>query len=166
MKIIIGIDVGLDGGIATLLDTGSEIRARAIAMPTITNGTKRRYDMTAIRKLIFDTYPNLVAIEKQQAMPKQGGVSMFSLGEGFGILTGIVTGLGFAMMHVPPKVWQKEAHCGISGDSTKAKSIIAAQNLFPDLSLLATPKCTKPHDGMADALLLAWWALRNRDGDK
>ena len=32
--------------------------------------------------------------------------------------------------------------------------------LFPDVSLLATPRCKKPHDGMAEALLMAEYARR------
>lgn len=163
---IIGIDPGLDGGIATLSSGRDGVDARVIAMPVVNLGTKRRYDMAAIRNLIYQARPTQVAIEKQQAMPRQGGCSMFSLGEGFGILSGIVAGLGFALLHVPPKVWQADAHRGISGDNTKAKSIVAAQQLFPDVNLLATERCTKPHDGMADALMLAWWALRNLKGEK
>lgn len=163
---IIGIDPGLDGGIAVLMQDYAGIEARVVAMPIVDLGKKRRYDMAKIRNLIYQAHPTQVAIEKQQAMPRQGGCSMFSLGEGFGILSGIVAGLGFALLHVPPKIWQADAHRGISGDNTKAKSIVAAQQLFPDVNLLATERCTKPHDGMADALMIAWWALRNLKGER
>ena len=121
--------------------------------------------MAAIRNLLFQARPNQVAIEKQHAMPGQGVCSMFAIGEGFGLLSGIVAGLGFGLLHVPPKVWQADAHRGISGDNTKVKSIVAAQQLFPDVSLLASARCTKPHDGMADALMIAWWAIRNLKGE-
>jgi hypothetical protein len=49
---------------------------------------------------------------------------------------------------------------GTPGEDTKQRSVIAAQRLFPNVSLLPTPRCKKPSDGIADALLIAEWGRR------
>lgn len=43
-------------------------------------------------------------------------------------------------------------------------SIKKAQELFPDVSLLASDRCKRPHDGLADALLIAEYGRRRLVG--
>ena len=43
----------------------------------------------------------------------------------------------------------------------KARNIKAAMMLFPDQALLATERSRKPHDGLADALLIAEYCMRS-----
>ena len=53
--------------------------------------------------------------------------------------------------HVRPAKWKKE----FSGTSDKNTSIEVAKRLFPGVDLRRTERCTKDHDGKAEALLLA-----------
>lgn len=95
-------------------------------------------------------------IEKVGAMPKQGVASTFAFGANFGWLKGVLDLGEISYQEIRPQQWKKEF--GLNSD--KAKSVEVCRRLFPDVSLLRTPKCKKPHDGMAEALLMAEYARR------
>ena len=61
---------------------------------------------------------------------------------------------------VSPQKWKKEFNL----DSDKQKSIDTAKKLFPDVNLFRTNRCTKEHDGMAEALLIAEYGRRKEIG--
>ena len=144
--LFLGIDPGKNGGIA-LIDT---IRGVAFTEP---------YSDT----LLIDTcndckYESVICcLEKVGAMPKQGVVSMFNFGQSVGYIKGVLEALGIPYQEITPQKWKKEF--GLNSD--KAASSDVCRRLFPDINLLATPKCKKPHDGMAEALLMAEYARRN-----
>ena len=96
-------------------------------------------------------------LEKVGAMPGQGVTSTFTFGEGFGFIQGVLMALGISFQLVPPQKWKKE----FSLNSDKQKSIEVCQKLFPEVDLYRTERCKKPHDGMAEALLLACYASRH-----
>ncbi len=162
---VIGIDPGKDGFIC-LLD-GEEV----LSWPTPTiniskKGNKRGYLVPEMRRFLAVANPDFVVIEKQQAMPgmmkggkmvKQGVASSFATGQGYGLWEGLVAGLGLKYILVHPRTWQKVCHRDVQGDNTKARSILAAGRLFPNVDLRKNDKCRVPHDGKADALLLAWY---------
>ena len=100
----------------------------------------------------------ICCIEKVHAMPKQGSVSMFSFGENYGWLKGVLDAYHIPYQEIPPQTWKKEF--GLNSD--KVKSIEVARQLFPDAEL-TPPNCRKPHDGIAEALLLAVYAMRKMD---
>ena len=162
----IGIDPGLQGGIATI-HKGGEITV--LAMPTLKIGKKRMLD----NALLAGTFslPNILDIksyailEQQQAMPKQGVTSMFSIGYGFGALKQCL--VDFAIPHevVRAQTWQKEYFISKKKGDTKAQSIQICKDIFPDLSLLPTPKSRKDSDGLADAALIAEFARRRYEGN-
>lgn len=166
----IGIDPGLNGGIAridytwTIRDEDPTISV--VPMPTKEVDGKRKYVIDEIIRELSCGSMGFVVLEKQQAMPGQGTVSMFRTGEGFGILQGILGAKHYEdeseqldYVIVPPQKWQKDVCPGESG-KTKERSIKMAGKLFPKISLLATPRSKKPHDGMADALCIAEYARR------
>lgn len=95
-------------------------------------------------------------IEKSQAMPGQGVSSMFRYGQGYGELLGACAAVGLPVIQVSPQTWQKFAYRGISGEG-KARSIEACRRLLPKQKLVLSG-CRKPHDGLADALLIGLWA--------
>jgi len=161
----IGIDPGLQGGIAIITTSEGEEAKTGIethAMPVIFNVKKRMLDHLLLKHLVFLFNPNnaYVLLEQQQAMPKQGVTSMFSTGYGFGALKQCL--VDFAIPHevVKAQVWQKEF--GISGrkGNTKTQALRICQDLFPDANLLATERSKKPHEGIVDALLIAEFARR------
>lgn len=87
---------------------------------------------------------------------------MFSFGQNYGFIQGLLKAYSIPFELVRPQKWKKE----FSITADKNKSIAVCKRLFPDVSLLATPKCKKPSDGIAEALLLALYAKRCLDGQK
>lgn len=146
--IFIGIDPGKNGGIA-FIDTESGIRD---TVP---------YSNEALINLCFfesdDKNEHIVCcLEKVGAMPKQGVVSMFNFGQSVGYIKGVLETLGIPYQEITPQRWKKEF--GLTSD--KVASVEVCKKLFPDINLLATTKSKKPHDGMAEALLMAEYARR------
>lgn len=96
-----------------------------------------------------------MCLEHVGAMPGQGVTSMFSFGENFGFIKGLLAANELPYELVRPQKWKKEF--GISG---KNQSVEVCKRLFPSVSLRRTEKCRKDHDGMAEALLMAEYARR------
>ena len=89
-------------------------------------------------------------------MPGQGVTSMFSFGQSYGWLKGVLDLGEIAYQEIRPQQWKKEF--GLNSD--KAKSVDVCRQLFPKVDLLRTPKCRIPHDGIAESLLMAEYARR------
>lgn len=96
-------------------------------------------------------------IEKVHAMPGQGVSSMFSFGQNYGYITGVLNALNIYPLEVTPQKWKK--YYGLHTD--KQASIETAQNLFKGVNLYKTPRCKNKHDGMAEALLIANYGKNN-----
>lgn len=94
---------------------------------------------------------SICTLEKVWAMPKQGVVSMFHFGENFGFCQGILSAFSIPFTLDTPQQWKN--FYGISAD--KNESIELCNKLYPEQTLLKNERCKKPHDGMAEALLLA-----------
>ena len=98
----------------------------------------------------------VACVEKVGAMHGQGVTSMFTFGKSAGFIEGVLAALGIGYQLIPPKTWKAEF--GLNSD--KADSIAVCKRLFPGVNLLATDKCRKDSDGMAEALLMAEYARR------
>ena len=162
MTFFIGIDPGLHGGIAIIRPDLIE----TFPMPLLASQKGlNAYDHFWLKRFFeLSTSDSYAILEQQQAMPKQGVVSMLTIGYGFGTLKqGLVD---FAIPHetVRAQVWQKEF--GISGrkGNTKAQALQICQSLFPDLNLLASERAKKPHEGIVDAVLIAEYGRRRYKG--
>ena len=161
----IGIDPGKSGYLA-LVGEGRVIEV--LPTPTLRVGKKtgkRDYNVRGMVDAVVylsGTAPGQppVVLEKQQPMPGQGVTSMFNVGRGYGLWEGIIAWLNSRYHIVHPRTWQKVMHRDVQGDDTKTRSILACQRMFPEHSLLRTPRCRKPDDNMADAILLAAWGIR------
>ena len=157
-----GIDPGLSGAISFI--EGSEIVT--CIMPTISFGKKRVLDNLTLSRIFSGSNPtqSYAILEQQQAMPKQGVTSMFSIGYGFGALKQCLVDFSIPHEVVRAQVWQKEF--GISGrkGNTKAQALQICQSLFPDLNLLASERAKKPHEGIVDAVLIAEYGRRRYKG--
>jgi hypothetical protein len=170
--LIVGIDPGVSGGIAAL-DERCHLKFKT-AMPVMTvekqsktkAGNKRKgteYRAELIAQIIKQLNPDRVFIEKQQAMPKQGAVSMFTLGTGYGLLRGICVGLGVSTHLVRPTVWQKDILNAARGD-TKNKSILFCTTTWPSLDFRENDRCRVDHDGICDAVCIAEYGRRLMNG--
>lgn len=141
----IGIDPGKSGAIAVLDD--DEMRAETAV-----------FDIERYRSILGEaaTGDAFAVVEHVGAMPKQGVSSTFAFGMNFGIIQGMLSAFGIPFELVRPQKWKREFSC----TSDKNKSIEVAQRMFPDVSLMRTERCTKPHDGIAEALLMAEYGRR------
>lgn len=143
--LFIGIDPGKSGGIA-YIDTKDNV-----------SGTEPYSDTALIDLCILAQYSEVICcLEKVGAMPGQGVVSMFSFGKSVGYIKGVLESFRIPYQEITPQKWKREF--GLTSD--KAASAEVCRKLFPDVCLLATPRCKKPHDGMAEALLMAEYARR------
>ena len=108
-------------------------------------------------KHLADNPVMAACVEKVGAHPGQGVTSMFSFGQSYGFILGVLAALGIGVQLVPPGTWKKEFSL-IGKD--KAASVEVCKRLFPGVNLLPSEKCRKDSDGMAEALLMAEYARR------
>lgn len=95
-------------------------------------------------------------LEKVGAMPGQGVTSMFSFGENFGFIQGVLEAYHIPYELVRPQKWKKE----FSITADKNTAIDVCKRLLPCLCLKRTEKCRKDDDGIAEAALMAVYARR------
>ena len=140
MKLYIGIDPGLSGGIAFIPATGNPW---AHKMPE----TDRDL-IDLIGDSINMSEPRAV-LELVHSSPQMGVKSAFTFGEGYGRLQAVLTALRVPYERVRPQKWQQAMGCLTKGDKNVSKR--RAQELFPTL---------KVTHATADALLIAEYNRR------
>lgn len=171
---VIGIDPGANGAIACL-DLEGKVESIRV-MPKIASG----FDGDEFNKILKSFYADAtckdieeVYIEDVHALFGSSAKATFTFGRICGIIEGIVIANHLRYTYVQPKVWQKEMFFGVEEVrkpatkkgtkgrvDTKAMSEMACKRLFPDIRFLATDRCTKVHDGMTDACLIAEYGRR------
>lgn len=151
MIVYLGIDPGQKGGIALLWHDIKEVVPYSDT--DLIRICRALYDRVRCGNVALGI---ICCLEKVGAMPGQGVTSMFNFGRSFGYIKGVLESFGIPYQEITPQKWKKEF--GLTGD--KAKSVEVCRHLFPDVNLI--PKgCRKPHDGMAEALLMAEYARRH-----
>ena len=148
-KAYVGIDPGQSGGIGVIWDD-----IEAFPMP----GSEQ--DIVKLIANIRQKAPEIVVIlEKAQAMPKQGIVSTGKYMESYGFIKGALAAMKIPFQEVRPAVWKREILSGELDKRDKDTSIRICERIFPQVDLIL-PRCRKPHDGMAEALLIAEYGRR------
>lgn len=174
--IYLGVDPGKHGAIARLEPNAPAIEV--IAMPLLHPDKRPEYDLVRIRAAL-DTVAIarragadvLAVVEDLRSLPVSDGTRQFggaftnyARGETRG-WAWMLTALGIPYQLVLPQTWQAAMLKGTPKHlDTKTRSIMAAHQRFPNVSLLAGPRSRKPSDGFADALLLAAYAQRIHAG--
>jgi crossover junction endodeoxyribonuclease RuvC len=160
-RVVLGIDPGLDGGLACLTLVGQCIHLGVMPVIGKKGEGKREIDGPEIVSWlvrvqdVFDIVG--CAIEHVHAMPKQGVTSMFNFGYGYGVVRGILTAHHMKTILVPSTTWKKDVLTGTKRD--KCAAISYCQRSFPNTDLIPE-RCRTPHDGMADALCIAEYCRR------
>ena len=157
-KFFIGIDPGIGGGVAVLDENGGVFSVDS--MPIQKVGNKNKLALNFIKDELEHIDSKIIVIERQQAYPKQGVTSCFTIGMGAGQLEGLCVGLGKAYTIIVPQDWQRVMFRGRPKGKPKDHSKAVAQQLFPNVSFKKTDRCTNIHDGMTDAVLIAEYARR------
>lgn len=149
--IYIGIDPGKNGGIAFISSVVN------VPIQVLKYSDEDLIDILSTVALKDNCR---CVLEKVNAMPGQGVVSMFNFGQNFGFIQGVLKAYDISFELVPPQKWKKE----FSVTSDKNTSIEVCKRLFPSVNLKATDRCKKDHDGMAEALLIAEYGRRHYNG--
>ena len=135
-------------------------------MPTYSVGKNIYIDEGVLYSLLCQynaSHENvIVGFEIGQRQPLFGTKGNFANGYSYGVLKTVARISGIRNIEVNPKTWQKVIHKDIRGAdmSTKEASIEYCRRMFPEQTLLASKRCTKKDDGMADALCIASYINR------
>jgi hypothetical protein len=105
-------------------------------------------------KLLAYPGPKSAIVERVSAMPKQGVSSSFKFGVGFGSVLGVLQALQLPFDFVTPAKWKGDLKLG----KDKKASLHKARLLWPTADLHL-----EKHDGRAEALLIAYWRLKQGD---
>lgn len=155
MQYLIGIDPGLNGAIAIMEATTGKL-TQVIDMPTVVvksgNSMKRKVMPYLIASEIeaFTQYGARAFVEQVSAMPGQGVTSMFGFGESYGLVRGVLAGMGVPVDLVPPAKWKRDLKVNAGKDGARA----LAMTLWPDMA--GEFKRVKD-DGRAESALIAHW---------
>jgi crossover junction endodeoxyribonuclease RuvC len=144
--IYVGIDPGLKGGVSFVDNYGSMV---SMPMPDF---QELKF---VLRAWQADFKIKHIFLEKAQAMPKQGVVSMFNYGCHFGMLQGLILTEGYPLTLVTPQEWQKEMFKGATAKKAKEKALQIVRRLFPKEQFLGSIRAKRSHDGMIDSVLIA-----------
>jgi len=149
-KITIGIDPGYrTGGVALLGDGFAEVHD----LPVYTEGG---VDVIALLDIINSAGPvEHVWLEKQQAMPKQGVVSVFKLGFAYGQILTTAALSGHPYSEVRPAKWKSSMNLPKDKDAARRQ----AQQWYPDLALRLK---RKKDEHRAESLLIAAYGRGER----
>lgn len=151
---VLGIDVGLNGAIALIVDGDlHEIHD----MPTVTlernNKTKRMVNAQALSLIIRGAKADAAYLERLNAMPGQGVTSMFSMGQSLGVVLGILAACEVPTTTIPPRTWQKALDVPQGKDGSRYR----AAQLFPEhADMFSRVK----DDGRSDAVLIAAYGVK------
>lgn len=157
--IVVGIDPGLSGGLVVLMGHDQGLRPyHKIPMPV----DYGRVDVRHLGDVLGDEGEH-VFIEQAWARPGNASKSIVTSLVNYGRILGMLECRQLPHTVVAPGKWTRDlglkATKDANGKRTKAANIALAKKLFPNETFLATPRCKKPHDGMVDAALIAYWGL-------
>jgi crossover junction endodeoxyribonuclease RuvC len=121
-------------------------------MPVVRVGKGNVIAENMLCTMIRDLDPTHAYVERVHSMPRQGVSSSFTFGMGYGLVRGVLAGLGIPTTLVTPNEWKRAMR--VSTDKSEARLI--ASRLFP---LNARDFSRVKDDGRAEATLLALYGL-------
>jgi len=169
---VIGIDPGLSGALAMLKTHGlAAVSDIPVAMKGTGEGKVKQEvnasGLAAILRAWVDGQADdvMVVIERASGRPTvingmripQGSASVFSTGDTYGTIRGVVAALGYPVQFVTPVSWKKH-YVLPGGREQKELARARAIQLYPAADL-----ARKKDHGRAEAILIArygWEALR------
>lgn len=161
--IYIGIDNGLKGGIALLMDDTLELHI----MPIMNDGKKDRVDVNELYSLLA-CYARDSFVMYESPSGSQGVKPAVSMADSFARVDSMLILGGFRREPITARKWQKlfwrvpKMAKGKTFD-TKAAALNKAKQLWPVQNWLKNDKCKKAHDGLIDAALIAEFCRRTME---
>jgi hypothetical protein len=161
---IIGIDNGLNGGLVAISRQTGAVIAKTV-MPTLHRCKKREIDTYKVYQWILgcDPFPSqfTVAIEEPLHHAKSSQ-AVRSMGISFGKLLGMAETKQWDVRCVKVHNWQKSMLGHLSPPYDTKKAALGVANLLaPEECWLKSKRCSKAHDGMVDAYLIACYIRKS-----
>lgn len=169
-KAILGIDPGKDGGFCLLLPNGD---IHYMKSPMIGGAMDEVGVVDAVSDLVTIAHeqhlPITAFIEDVHSLHGSSAKSNFEFGGNVKFIRGVILAYRVPLILVQPKKWQSKCWIGIKiqrkkdkngkmSNDTKKTSLLAAKRLFPSETFIA-PNGRKPHDGIVDAALVAYYGM-------
>ena len=158
--ITIGIDNGLTGGIVAVSDHRASIIGMSV-MPV--KGKAKGNEVDSERVFLFlMQWPrkDITVILETPGKHSPGVMALCSMWDSYGAIRSILETRGYRHHRIAPQTWQKAVLGNVEKGQTKPAALSRAKQLWPDESFLATAKSTKPHDGLIDAALIAYYGTQ------
>lgn len=150
MALVVGLDIGLDGGVAVLDLTTARVISTSIMPRTLTAHGKHVVDAVALKKLL-PASACLTVIEFTHSFGHESRSSCFSFGRSTGKTQAVLELMGMAYEEVTPQMWKAEILEGTKKDKAAAIGYCKARWPKHDIG---------KHDGIADSLCMAEFARR------
>ena len=144
---VLGVDPGVNGGLAVLRGDGTVAHLRGF-QPSMTHGELIDALRLGLKMLAYEN-SRAVFMEKVGSMPHDGHKGANTFGRVDGLLRGGVLMAGYKPTDVYPLAWQAAMECLTGGDKNISKR--KAQELWPS---------EKITHAVADALLIAEFGRR------
>lgn len=166
-QMIIGIDNGLNGGIAVLRPTGEIIATYVMPRGTGPRGKGVAASVVDARAFsaIIGEYPEAIDIAIERPAGAQDVNAVQSMADSFATCRTVILCRARKLHALTAYEWQrsfwpappraKKGEPKLPKFDTKYAAAVAARKIWPDRVFLAGDRCTKTHDGLVDACLIA-----------
>ena len=158
---VLGIDPGKAG--AAVLLVGKEDHA-VLAADDVVKGARWEavhQQVTGWLRSMHASYPiDLAVLELHAGRPGEGAVSARTIGIGWGLWLGALSGLGIHTIMPTAARWTGVMLADLPGEG-KERSIALCSAQLPHINLLPGRR-RRPHDGIADAACLALYGRRGQ----
>ena len=153
--IYVGIDSGYTGALCFINDEGDvSFHDMPIIKLAKTKTTKAKTIIDLVKLISIFRWEllnkdSIITLERVSAMPNQGVTSTFNFGCGYGMIQGVLTGIGLEYNLVTPQAWKKKfSLVGLPKDASRTSAIAHEPRLA---SVLARKK----DNGRSDAFFIA-----------
>lgn len=160
---VLGVDPGVSPRVALLTRKGGG--NRVLSIPDV----HHEPDEAVLRAFLVEERPDRAVVERVGAMAGQGLASTAHLMTSWGLIRGILCGLGIPYVLVTPQTWKKalftDAERGVDIEDAKARkehqkasAVAYVQRRYPRLQLIQGRARTPDHN-LAEAVMLAHWGI-------
>lgn len=165
-RVYVGIDNGLDGALVALSESAGLAPIWMHEMPTRMKSKGREVNadlvLSVLESLHVSLRDDVTVVLETPGKHSPGLMALCSMWDSYGVLRAICEVKGIRHHRIAPQKWQKEMLPGCAKGNTKPFALSVAKQLWPTETFLRTPRCSKPDEGMVDAVLIAEYARKNK----
>lgn len=154
---IVGIDPGASGAIAWLDDFGRLIEVRDLPVAKVNGRTVLVPSALAAMLREQGREPIHAYVETMASRPNDGRVGSMALGRNFGMIEGVLAGVGVPLTPVGPRKWKRVLNVPADKSASRAR----AAQLWPGL---AGTFARVKDDGRAEAALIGLYGANAMQG--